>query len=129
MCLLTRLKPNLSKLLTTEAYEALTAEQKAEVCNGMGSQTTWWNRILYKLIPNHFFGLDMTECGNIHDFMYWKGGTLWDKIVADLVFLYNMLYTIYTAGPTDRKKRYFMAVRYFLAVFWGGKSSFNYEGK
>lgn len=125
MSLLKRLKVNDNGLIVTSTYELLSASQKAKLCNGMGSVGTWWNRLLYKLIPNHFFGLDMEECGNIHDFMYYTGGTLWDKVVADLVFLFNMLRTIYHAGKTHRVKRYFMATRYFLAVFWAGNSSFN----
>lgn len=110
-------------------YPNLTAEQKQKICNGMGSATTWWNRLLKKLTPNHFFGLDMTECANIHDHMYYTGGNLWDKIVADLVFLFNMLRRIHFAGEKHRIKRYFMATRYFLAVLWGGKSSFNLTEK
>jgi hypothetical protein len=106
-------------------YPDLTPEQKAEICNGMGAETSWWNRIIKWLIPDHFFGLDMTECGNIHDHMYHTGGSLWDKIVADLVFLFNMCWRIHFAGKKYRFLRYFMATRYFLAVLWGGKSSFN----
>ena len=139
MCLLRKLKINRSKwvdvtgkinntnLITTNEYDNLTPEEKAEICNGMGSEVTWWNRLLKKIIPDHFFGLDMTEAADIHDFMYWKGGNLFDKITADLVFLYNMLSMIHAAGPKNRTKRYFMATRYFLAVFWGGKSSFNFK--
>lgn len=110
-------------------YPNLTANKKAKICNGMGSETTWWNRLLKKLIPSHFFGLDMTECANIHDHMYYTGGSLWDKVVADLVFLFNMCRRIHFAGEKHRIKRYFMATRYFLAVLWGGKSSFNLTEK
>ncbi|WP_320055636.1 hypothetical protein [Desulfuromonas thiophila] len=127
--MLTKIKPNNAGLLTTQDYEELPPQIKSKLCNGMGSQQTWWNRLLFWLIPDHFFGLDMAEAGNIHDFMYWQGGSLWGKIVADLVFLYNMLRLIHNAGPKHRLKRYFMATRYYLAVFWGGRGSFNFRQK
>lgn len=125
MCLLTKIRPNRNKYLTTAGYELLTVEQKKEICNGMGSKTSWWNRIVRWIIPDHFFGLDMTEPANIHDYMYFRGGNLWDKVVADLVFLYNMLWRIYSAGKQHRLKRYWMAVRYFSAVLVFGGSSFR----
>lgn len=112
-------------LIAHKDYWHLPEETKKKLCNGMGSEHGLFNRFIKWLIPDHFFGLDMTEAANIHDFMYWVGGTMWDKIVADIVFLYNMLRKIYTVGDKHRTKRTFMATRYFLAVLWGGKSSFN----
>ena len=128
MCLLNKLVKNEEGLLVRQAYLLLTIEAKALMCNGMGSKKTWWNRILYYIIPNHFFGLDMEEVGNVHDHMYTVGGTYWDKFVADFVFLHNMCWRIYKAGAKHRIKRYAMAMRYFVAVFWGGNSSFNFTG-
>ena len=126
MCLLTQIKPNKRGLLTTLNYEQLNPLQKIKICNGMGSDSTWWNKLLKQILPNHFFGLDMTEAANVHDYMFWRGGSRWDYFVANFVFLYNMCWLIYQAGSTHRLKRYFMAMRYFTAVFWGGRSSFNF---
>jgi hypothetical protein len=118
-----------SGLLARKGFATLTPEQKKEICNGMGSQKTWWNRILYWFIPNHFFGLDMTLIGNRHDYGYHTGGPWWMKLVEDLVFLINMGYWIWKAGKNHRIKRLSLAFKYYMAVLLGGKSSFNYVVK
>ena len=105
-------------LLIPEGFNQLTQEVKDAICNGMGPKGWGW------LVPDHFFGLDMTKIGNIHDFGYYQGGNGWDKITADLVFLYNCLRWIWLNNE-KKYRRYFMALRYFTAVFWGGKKSFN----
>jgi hypothetical protein len=68
----------------------------------------------------------MKEASDPHDFCYYKGGSGWDKITVDLAFLYNMMRLIWLAKGWRKYPRYFMALRYFTAVFWGGKSSFNF---
>lgn len=126
MCLMMKVRPNKQGMLTTPAYEELNPIQKAKICNGMGSDSTWWNRLLKWILPNHFFGLDMTEAANIHDYMFFRGGKVWDYFVANFVFLYNMCWLIHKAGEGKKLLRYVMATRYFLAVFFGGRSSFNF---
>ena len=105
-------------LLVPDGFKNLTKEVKDAICNGMGPKGWGW------LVPDHFYGLDMSTCGNIHDFCYYQGGTGWDKITADMVFLHNMIRVVWL-NKNKKWRRYAMATRYFLAVFWGGKKSFN----
>jgi hypothetical protein len=114
-------------LLARKGFSDLTPEQKKKICNGMGSQATWWNKLLYWFIPNHFFGLDMALVANRHDYGYTVGGPLWMKIVEDTVFFINMVYWIWRAGKHHRIKRLWLASKYYMAVLLGGKSSFNHR--
>ena len=108
-------------LIVPKGYNKTKAK---EVCNGMGPKGWGW------LVPDHFFGLDMTECGNRHDWCYYIGGNRFDKLIADLMFLYNMIVTIWNANNNWLAvPRFWMAFRYFTAVFLGGKSSFNWRDK
>jgi hypothetical protein len=106
-----------------EGYNKLYQDQKDEICNGMGPKGWGW------LIPDNFFGLDISEAGNRHDYCYWLGGTRWDKFMSDFMFLINMCRLIYLGEGSRCCKlvRYFFATRYFLAVFWGGNRCFNFK--
>lgn len=114
-------------LLARKGFADLTPAQKKKICNGMGSQKTWWNRILYRLIPDHFFGLNMAPCANRHDYGYSLGGPRWMKIVEDCVFLFNMVSRIWRAGRKHRLKRLWLASKYFCAVLLGGNASYNFK--
>ena len=119
MCLKT-LRIDAEGLIVPQGYSDLTTAQKILICNGMGPKGWSW------LVPNHFFGADITEAGNRHDFSYSIGGDKWAKVVADLMFLFNMLRLVFDEGGWMQTPRYFMALRYFTAVFWGGSKSFNF---
>lgn len=113
------------KLFAPESYYRLSEEDKAAICNGMGSA----NSILSPIIPNTMYLLDVEECGNIHDFMYYIGKTLEDKKEADRVFLNNMLRVIDAKGGwlvwfrRSRARKYYLAVKYFGGpAFWDGKN-------
>ena len=61
------------KLFEPSGYTALSADEKSEICNGCGSKGLGW------LVPNTIYGLNITDCCNIHDYMYSQGATLKDK--------------------------------------------------
>jgi hypothetical protein len=114
-----------AKLFAHKGYDDLLPEQKSTICNGMGSA----NSILSSFIPNTMYGLDVEECGNIHDYGYHSGKTIEDKKTADRVFLNNMLRVINHEGgflaPFRRRRalKYYEAVVYFGGpAFWTDKS-------
>lgn len=109
-------------LYAPPGYNKLTAEQKANIVNGCGSQAMWFK-------VNHMWGLNVSEACNIHDYMYRIGETLEDKKVADRVFLNNMNRIIEAKGGFFKSLRYIRAKEYYLAVkyfggpaFWAGKN-------
>jgi hypothetical protein len=111
-------------------YHKLSVIDKARICNGMGSEKTWWDRLVKRLfLSNDFFGLDMTEEANEHDYMYFKGGNMWHRTLADMIWLYNMCHKIYHAGKAYRLRRYGKALIYFTVVFFRGKSRYNIKMK
>lgn len=113
-------------LIAPLSFLNATDEAKAKVCNGAGpGGDGWWNRFLTWLIPDNLFGLNITEAANIHDWCYHLGGSRWDRIVADMIFLHNLIRLIWIDGERHRKKRIWMAIQYFIAVLLGGKKSFN----
>jgi len=96
-------------------YTILTAEGKAEICNGCGAKGGI-------PVPNTMYGLDISEACNIHDFRYYIGETWEDKVFADMEFLKN-LYAIIeheTWFGWVEKLRKIRAEEYVLAVkLWG----------
>ena len=115
------------ELYAPESYWSLPESEKREICNGMGAKDS----LISFFIPNTFYGLDMTECGNIHDYMYHIGKTIEDKRQADRVFLNNMLRVINkeSANGFMRFIRSRRAMTYYNAVnelggpaFWAGKN-------
>jgi len=65
-------------------------------CNGCG--TGGW---LGALVPSTFYLLDMSEACDVHDWMYGEGRSDADKMIADLMFLENLIALIQQA----RKRR------------------------
>lgn len=59
---------------TPVPFEALTAEQEAEICNGCGGKDSWFK-------PGHA-DLFRLAC-QPHDYDYAIGGGWWDKIKSD----------------------------------------------
>ena len=117
-----------TKLYAPIRYWQMSEEEKSAVCNGMGSKDS----LLSPFIPNTFLGLDMTEAGNIHDYMYLVGITYKDKEEADRVFLNNMLRIIQAEKDSYRLTTYLrrrVAWAYYTAVvelgstaYWVGKN-------
>jgi hypothetical protein len=80
------------KLCIPLEYCKLSEEEKKE-SNGMGCGPGKWG---IKIVPSKLFGIDINECCKIHDFM-WSNNDKTDenKRIADNVFLYNLINTIF----------------------------------
>jgi hypothetical protein len=117
-------------LIARKGFNSLTAPEKKEICNGAGpGGKGWWNRFLTWLLPNEFYGLDLTPVFNIHDHDYHTGGSNWGfKLVADMVMFANCMIMIWRAGRHNRWKRTRRAIVYFIGVSIGGKKSYKYQG-
>lgn len=112
-------------LRVPKGFYNLTPRQKKEICNGMGPSSLPF--VSEYLIPDTFLGLDMKRCGDIHDYMYHKGKTKTDKVIADNVFLANMMNTInaHSGNFITRSLRSTMALKYYRAVHEMGDDSFK----
>lgn len=116
-----------TKLYAPVGYWEMSEEEKSVVCNGMGAKDS----LLSPFIPNTFLGLDMSEAGNIHDYMYLVGVTYKDKEEADRVFLNNMLRIIQAEKDSYRLTTYVrrrIAWSYYTAVVELGSTAY-WEGK
>ena len=113
-----------NKLIAPDDYWALTAEEKNKICNGVGAKDDWKTRF----IPKTIYGLDMTEVANIHDYMYFLGGTDEKKRKADDIFLENMHRLINAGSWWLRFVRKRRAYKYYLCVAYLGDDAF-YKNK
>tara|TARA_R110002020_G_scaffold376130_3_gene587323 strand:+ start:42201 stop:42629 length:429 start_codon:yes stop_codon:yes gene_type:complete len=94
-----------------ESYWTASSEVKSLNCNGCG-EGGWKGN----LVPDTVWGLSVTACCNIHDWMYGEGVTEDDRDFADLVFLNNMLNTVDTAEKTPHLRWLFAPLRFVLAA-------------
>ena len=78
----------------------------ANYCNGVGSQVGWLGRLIYHIIPNTIWFLDITPASDIHDVEYSIPDEFESISAAEKVFdetnlrLYNNIVTL-----IDRKGR------------------------
>ena len=113
------------KLFAPESYWKASKKMLDMICNGCGTKGLGgW------LVPDTLWGLNVTPCCHIHDWMYNEGNAIEDKDVADRAFLNNMSRTIDAKSgrllkPLRRlrAKSYYNAVKYFGGdAFWSGKN-------
>jgi len=106
-------------------YWKLNLKEHKEICNKAGPKGYGW------LVPNTIWGLNIGECANIHDFLFYVGKTIEDKDAADRIFLNNMLRLINlkTKWGFVKYLRIQRASKYYAAVcikggpaFWKGKN-------
>jgi hypothetical protein len=71
------------ELSAPKTYTELSPKEKKEICNGCGAKGGI-------PVPNTFYGLDISEACNIHDFRYYVGTTWDDKVFADMEFGKNL---------------------------------------
>lgn len=81
------------------------------------------------LVPDTIWGLSITKACDIHDFCYFLGETLADKVEADKLFLENINVLIANKGgwrwlQALRRRR---ARTYFNAVSRFGMDAFNHK--
>jgi hypothetical protein len=117
-------------LAPSSCYWALPEKDRACFVNGCGPQSAKLD-----LVPDELLGVDLGPACDIHDVCYHFGSDEADKRLADLVFLFNLLFSVNLhcceEGIVDRMKRVFlrsMAFNYYRAVsdwgshaFWDGK--------
>lgn len=109
------------KIYAPITYWELSPEEKKEICNGCGAKDGL-------KVPDTFWGLNMEEACNIHDYMYSIGKTHYDKLFADAMFRLNLT-VIIDAKETFKDKlfsilRHYRAGTYYIAVAKYGNSSF-----
>ena len=106
-------------LLAPPSFWQLTHVQCTQYCNGCGSREG-------VDVPDTFYGLNMTECCNIHDWMYQIGKTKEDRLFADMIFLQNLL--MHIEVKSNRFMQYlrsYRAVTYWKVVRQHGESAFS----
>lgn len=112
------------KLYAPSDYWELTPKEKAEICNGCGSKDGL-------KVPGNFFGLDIKEACNIHDYMYWIGLNSYDKLFADAMFRMNLSVIIDSrTGLTGKFLSFFrhwQAGIYYTSVAKYGSKAFWVE--
>lgn len=111
-------------LTAPKEYKELTKEQKKEICNGCGSKGGI-------KVPGTFYGLDISEACDIHDFMYYQGETWEDKVYADMIFENNLHAIIEekTWFKWLKKLRMIRAAEYVIAVkLWGDEAYMTGKG-
>jgi hypothetical protein len=106
-----------------ESYRNATDQERSLICNGAGAK----DGIKF---PNTFYGLDMREAFDIHDWDYHHGKTREDKARADKYMLLNLMVIIEsTTGLKDRllkPLRRRRALKYYEAVVTFGDKAFWY---
>lgn len=107
---MTARETSFGRLLAPAAFWLLTPDQLREISNGMGPKG------FGLMVPDTMWGLDVSICGDIHDFMYSLPGK---KHLADKVFRENLFSVIaHKGGPLafarrNRARIYFWAVDTF----------------
>ena len=109
------------KIYAPITYWELSPEEKKEICNGCGAKDGL-------KVPDTFWGLNIEEACNIHDYMYNTGKTHYDKLFADAMFRLNLT-VIIDAKETFKEKllsvlRHYRAGTYYIAVAKYGNYSF-----
>ena len=104
-------------LYAPNSYHRALPEVAKRVANGCGPGG--WK---YDLVPDTILGLDVSECCNIHDWMYNEGATETDKKRADRKLLENMYPAIDAAAKRSmiqrmlKPHRCVRAFEYYMAV-------------
>ena len=114
---------NTYKLYAPKSYWHSTAEERAKVCNGCGAKGGL-------PIPNTMYGLCIKEACQKHDWMYYVGKTLADKLFADAIFRMNISIIIsaksnWIMSPLRESR----ASKYYIAVEEWGDSAFWVDKK
>jgi len=106
------------------------SKEAKKYCNGVGSTSTWLNRLLWHLTPNTIWGMSIVSASQVHDIEYsyptvfrTKGEALRFKMETDIRFHHNMIlliarkykwYNKFLAIPRlNRAKLYYEAVSHF----------------
>ena len=116
-------KPNpiRPKIYAPISYWELSPAEKEQLCNGCGAKNGL-------KVPGTFWGLNIEEACNIHDYMYNIGKTHYDKLFADAMFRLNLTVIIDSKesflNRTLNLFRHHRAGKYYIAVAKYGNSAF-----
>ena len=116
-------KPNpiRPKIYAPISYWELSPAEKEQLCNGCGAKNGL-------KVPGTFWGLNIEEACNIHDYMYYIGKTHYDKLFADAIFRLNLTVIIDSKesflNRTLNLFRHHRAGKYYIAVAKYGNSAF-----
>ncbi len=117
-------------LCVPKSYYDASPEELTHIVNGCGAAGSW----LSTFIPERFKGLDISLACDIHDWCYHHGQDWNDKLIADRIFLFNMIVVIDNAEVNgdgknksrdrrDRSKLYFDFVsKYGKSAYLSGKN-------
>lgn len=97
---------------------------KLQIINGVGPE--WFPVALRNKLTKFslmFFDADSWEH---HDEAYTKGGGLYSKFKADFIFLFEMLASASKRPFFTRIFGYYLAIIYFLLVFFLGSAAYNF---
>jgi len=108
-------------------YYLLSEAEKSTICNGTGPGS--WKPFTNIIPLNNLGGIDITECSNIHDYMYYIGGNRQDKMFADSTYKDNLAELINTNEENFviNKLRKSIATMYYFFVVVFGYNFFNYH--
>ena len=95
-------------------FRDLTDSQRALICNGCGPKFGGM------MVPEFFCH---ASCDH-HDFNYWLGCSIWDRLKADLQFLREML-----RDASFNPLKLLISITYFTAVRIFGPPFFHYAKK
>ncbi|MBK25397.1 MAG: hypothetical protein CME70_15490 [Halobacteriovorax sp.] len=99
-------------LLAPKDFWTTSETEKKKILNECGGDV-----VTAALVPNNILGKDVSVACDIHDFMYLKGKTSQDKVVADNTFAKNLkALTDQTQNPILRKLRGLIGRIYYLAA-------------
>lgn len=85
-------------LIAPASYLTNPIAVREAICNGAGPKGWGWS------IPDSFLGRCVTQAANIHDWMYHFSRTEFEKFIADIVFLVNMVLLV-LKGVRIRQRR------------------------
>ena len=97
--------------------------QLVKICNGCGAADSWLNYI----IPEGYDDVEFIAACYIHDFDYYMGDCLQDKVNADAAFLANLIMLCNMDYEVGRKRlcsRHGRAYLYFSMVDRFGHKAF-----
>ena len=116
----------IESLIIPESFRRAAGHEIETNTNGCGP-SGWLDLV----VPDEFFGVDVSFACQVHDWMYYTGRSWDDKIRADIAFLHNLL-TIaledyYEISDYKRVQRMRRCYTYFRAVERYGHYAFISE--
>jgi hypothetical protein len=81
--------------LVPPSYANADEAQRRAICNGAGTADF--------SVPDKPLGVDFTEAANVHDWMTHEAMSRWEKTIADVAFLINLMLAVVAADMHEAK--------------------------